>query len=55
MDRSQAITELKALVANGVPEDTAHRTADGIMTDLLVSLGYSDVVDAWEDVPKWYS
>jgi hypothetical protein len=29
--------------------------ADDILCNLLVSLGYKEVVDAWEEVPKWYA
>jgi hypothetical protein len=33
----------------------AHSMADDILCNLLVSLGYKEVVDAWEEVPKWYA
>ena len=32
-----------------------HVDADRILCELLRKLGYSDVVDVWKDVPKWYS
>lgn len=33
----------------------AHIAADQILCNLLVGLGYSDVVEKWRKVNKWYS
>lgn len=54
MTGEEAIAALKAL-----PTDTwldvIHMEADSILCQLLESLGYGDVVSAWNDVdPKWY-
>jgi len=54
MDAAKAIEKLKAEKSNG-DKEAAHANADAILCYLLIDLGYSDVVKAWEDVPKWYS
>ena len=28
---------------------------DTVLTDLLGEIGYGDVVEAWEKLPKWYA
>ena len=35
--------------------EIAHVDADGVLTDLLNTLGYQDVVDEWEKIDKWYA
>lgn len=47
---------LKVLVrcAEFDPE-AAHVEADKVLCNLLVSLGYEDVVEAWHKVPRWYA
>lgn len=32
-----------------------HSLADEILCKLLVSLGHEEVVEAWEEVHKWYA
>ena len=32
-----------------------HRTADNILCDFLEYLGYKELVDAWDAIPKWYA
>lgn len=32
-----------------------HQRADNVLCELLATLGYPDVVAAWEKVDKWYS
>ena len=32
-----------------------HSNADTLLTDLLIELGYDDVVDAYEMIEKWYA
>lgn len=54
MDRDKAIAELKQLQKSGDIE-CAHGDADVILCDLLHALGYSDVVEEWEKVEKWYA
>lgn len=40
---------------NGGDIEVAHLKADDIITDLLRSLGYEDIVALWSKVPKWYA
>ena len=40
---------------NSLNEEEGHKAADKILCELLNTLGYSDVVDEWEKVYKWYS
>ena len=54
MTREQAIAELKEAKASHDTED-AHMVADGVLCDLLASLGYKDVVEEWQKVRKWYA
>ena len=35
--------------------ESAHGRADEILCELLRELGYSDIVDAYEDIDKWYT
>ena len=35
--------------------DAAHRNADHVLCELLVALGYADVVAEWVEVDKWYA
>ena len=36
-------------------EETAHGTADQLMTDTLTALGYKEGCDIFDDMPKWYA
>lgn len=36
-------------------EEDAHMEMDGLMCDLLRSLGYGDGVDIFENTGKWYA
>ena len=53
-EEKEAIEILKRL-QNETDIEMAHVEADDVLTDLLTSLGYQDVVDAYEEVPKWYA
>jgi len=35
--------------------ESAHSNADGLLCDLLLELGYDEVVEAWDGVGKWYA
>lgn len=35
--------------------EAAHSVADDVLCHLLIKLGYEDVVDKWNRVPKWYA
>lgn len=51
-----AVSELEriAKISAGDPE-AAHANADDILCELLKTLGYEDVVIAWQSVEKWYA
>lgn len=53
-NREDAIEELRKWQKSD-DEEAAHINADGVLCDLLISLGYEDVVNEWEKVDKWYS
>jgi len=40
---------------SGLDIETAHIEADALLCILLRELGYEDVVEAWERIPKWYA
>lgn len=54
MTRQEAIDRLREAQRNGDVEE-AHGTANDVLCDLLVALGYQDVVDEWKAVQKWYA
>ena len=35
--------------------EVSHSDADSILCEMLERLGYSEVVDLYHDVPKWYA
>jgi len=49
--RAEAIAKLYAC-ASGVDDEEAHGDADDVLCELLATLGYGDVVEAWEAVQK---
>jgi len=56
MTREEAIKELKETQEGNYDVEGAHGYADGVLCDLLTSLGYEDVVKAYNAVqPKWYA
>lgn len=52
MTGSEAIKELLYL-QEYEDREKAHNEADEILCELLVELGYGDVVQAWNMVPKY--
>ena len=36
-------------------KEAAHESADRLLTELLKELGYREVVQVYENIPKWYS
>lgn len=54
MTKEEALKQLKNDCHTGDTE-CDHGTADCILCDFLVSLGYQDIVDEWEKVAKWYA
>jgi hypothetical protein len=53
MTKEQALERLAAL--DGFDKEHDHVEADFILCDLLVSLGFEDVVEAFEAIDKWYA
>lgn len=53
MTREEAVKTLTDMHADD-PE-SAHSLADEVLCALLVSLGYGDVVEAWNKIEKWYA
>jgi hypothetical protein len=53
MTREEAIAALKK-IAKIKDGEFRHIEADEVLGSLLISLGYSDVVVAYEDIEKWY-
>jgi len=52
--RNKYIAELKVIQSNGDTE-VVHDEADSVLCNLLIDLGYQDVVDEWEKIDKWYA
>ncbi len=54
MSREEAISQLMKAEKHWDTEE-AHGLADEVLCNFLTDLGYGDVVDAWQRVPKWYA
>jgi hypothetical protein len=54
MTREEAILKL-AVVAEMTDTEVAHSEADDVLCDMLDTLGYHAVVEAWYRVKKWYA
>lgn len=54
MTRIEAIKALRDC-AKDKDIEGAHADADRILCKLLISIGYSSVVEAYHEVPKWYA
>lgn len=54
MDSKEAIRQLKWL-QNGGDTEADHVDADGVLCELLRSLGHNDVVTEYHKVNKWYA
>lgn len=50
----QAIALLQKCVDED-DEENGHMNADNVLCDVLIKLGYKEVVDKWHEVDKWYS
>lgn len=53
MTEQEAVAKLEALAELNDPEE-AHKTADGILCELLNQLGYTGVVSEFHSLKKWY-
>jgi len=54
INREEIIESLHLLNTAGNAE-VGHEDADEILCNVLIELGYSDIVRAYEEVEKWYS
>jgi hypothetical protein len=54
MTRENAIAQLKECQGD-TDTECAHSKADDVLCELLVALGYRDVVKEWGKVDKWYA
>lgn len=54
MTHEEAVNKLRELQRCGDIE-IAHSMADDVLCDLLIALGYGDVVDEFKAVEKWYA
>ena len=54
MNKDTAIKELR-IIQQSNDVEMAHIDADRILCDLLISLGYEDVVDEYEAINKWFA
>lgn len=50
----QWVEELEGL-ANYSDAEMVHHRADQVLCEALEYLGYSNLVDAWENLNKWYA
>ena len=56
MNKEEALTKLREIYNEGrYEEETAHRQADIVLCDLLETLGYKEVVEAYDRIDKWYA
>lgn len=57
MTKAEALEHLALINGDTYGGDAgdAHWNADQVLCALLRSLGHEDVVEAWMEVPKWYS
>lgn len=53
-ERQRIIAELTHLQGMGDIE-LAHCMADDQLRELLITLGFFDVVEAYDEVPKWFA
>ena len=35
--------------------EAAHYDGDDVLCEALIALGYKDIVEEWEQIPKWYA
>lgn len=48
------IDRLKS-VQNSRDCEMAHSVGDDVLCEVLNALGYQDIVEEWEQIPKWYA
>ena len=46
---------MRFLRMNDGDEESRHMSMDGLMANLLISLGYEEGVEIFNDTPMWYA
>lgn len=54
MTKEEAIQQLKIIQVNNDTEN-AHILADDVLCELLISLGFKDVMEEYNKIYKWYA
>jgi hypothetical protein len=57
MDKKQTAIYKKAMIECAQSDDpeTAHAYADNLLCNMLIELGYGEIVDIYNLVGKWYT
>lgn len=59
MTKHQALARLKEILADHkaqhIDTEEAHRYADDVLIEFLKALGYTEIAEAWDVIPMWYS
>lgn len=42
-------------VQNSKDREMAHSVGDDVLCEVLNALGHQDIVEEWEQIPKWYA
>ncbi len=53
--KREAMRQIDDILDNCADIEAAHGLADEVLCSLLTELGYAEVVEQWELVPKWYA
>jgi hypothetical protein len=54
INREEYIEKLRKLNELGDTE-AGHALADDLLVEILIKLGYQDIVDEYESIDKWYA
>lgn len=54
MSKEEVLNRLYALLESD-DQEVAHVEADTLLCKILISLGFGDVVDVYNAIPKWYA
>lgn len=55
MTKEEAIKQLEEMSKRVGDTEMSHIEADEVLCELLCHLGYSEVVDAYNKIDKWYA
>lgn len=53
--RKEYLNRLLELGKDNWDTEGNHIAADDILCDILCLLGYDDIVNAYDEIPKWYA